>query len=135
MLCTLHPLRQASLLLPESCLLSFKVLTFLATTYLFWHSVLQADVVQCRFVVSRIYYAKRIYAKELPTSAPAALNRTHVSMMHSSSILVASFAIGVYSQFLSAPTDLTTTKGYAGYNVRWKKVPTGPNGICELVGL
>lgn len=55
--------------------------------------------------------------------------------MRSASFLVTSFALGAYSQFLSAPTGLTTTKGYAGYNVRWKEVPTGPDGICELVGV
>ena len=49
--------------------------------------------------------------------------------MRSFPILLTSFAIGSYSQFLSAPTGLTTTKGYAGYNVRWKEVATGPNGI------
>ncbi len=33
------------------------------------------------------------------------------------------------SQFVPFPTDLKTAKGYAGYNVRYKEVPTG---ICEL---
>ena len=43
---------------------------------------------------------------------------------------VLALAAQAYSQFVPFPTDLTTTKGYAGYQVRWKEVPTG---ICELV--
>jgi hypothetical protein len=35
----------------------------------------------------------------------------------------------VIAQFVPAPTDLITTKGYTGVNVRYKQVPTG---ICEL---
>ena len=34
-----------------------------------------------------------------------------------------------WSQFLSFPSNLTKTTGYAGYKVRWKQVPAG---ICEL---
>lgn len=48
-------------------------------------------------------------------------------------VSLASLAAGTYSQFLRTPTGLTTTKGHAGYNVRWTEVPTGPDGICELV--
>lgn len=33
------------------------------------------------------------------------------------------------AQFIPAPTDLTTTKGNLGLNVRWKEVP---HGTCEL---
>ncbi|MCJ1433976.1 hypothetical protein MMC27_003341 [Xylographa pallens] len=33
------------------------------------------------------------------------------------------------AQFIPAPTDLKTAKGYAGFTVRYKQVPTG---ICEL---
>ncbi|KAI9692041.1 MAG: hypothetical protein M1820_009576 [Bogoriella megaspora] len=33
------------------------------------------------------------------------------------------------TQFVPAPNDLTTKEGYAGYQVRYKEVPTG---ICEL---
>ena len=66
--------------------------------------------------------------------AGAASDCAHITIMRSYFTLLASFAVGAYSQFLSAPADLTTTKGYAGYNVRWKEVATGPNGICELVG-
>lgn len=33
------------------------------------------------------------------------------------------------AQFVPAPTDLTTTKGYLGLPVRWKEVP---HGTCEL---
>ncbi|KAL9104024.1 MAG: hypothetical protein Q9163_001002 [Psora crenata] len=36
---------------------------------------------------------------------------------------------GSLAQFVPFPSDLTTTKGYAGYNVRWKAVPAG---ICEF---
>lgn len=32
------------------------------------------------------------------------------------------------SQFVTPPTDLITTIGYAGYGVRYKEVPAG---ICE----
>lgn len=53
--------------------------------------------------------------------------------MLSFAVLLASFAAGAYGQFVEAPLGFTTTKGYAGYNVRWKEVPTGPDGICELV--
>lgn len=65
---------------------------------------------------------------------PAILCPVETSTMLPFAILFASFAAGAHSQFLSAPTGLTTTKGFAGYNVRWKEVPTGPDGICELVG-
>ena len=34
-----------------------------------------------------------------------------------------------WSQFVKPPTDLTAAIGFAGYQVRWKQVPTG---ICEL---
>ena len=37
------------------------------------------------------------------------------------------FAAAV-SQFVSSPTDLTTSIGYAGFKVRYKQVPPG---ICE----
>ena len=53
--------------------------------------------------------------------------------MLSFAVLLASFAAGACGQFVEAPSGFTTTKGYAGYNVRWKEVPTGPDGICELV--
>jgi hypothetical protein len=33
-----------------------------------------------------------------------------------------------WAQFVPAPTDLITKKGYAGINVRYKEVPAG---ICE----
>lgn len=33
------------------------------------------------------------------------------------------------AQFIPAPTDLTTTKGYLDLPVRWKEVP---EGTCEL---
>jgi hypothetical protein len=39
------------------------------------------------------------------------------------------FISTVIAQFVPAPTDLITKKGYAGINVRYKQVPTG---ICEL---
>ena len=55
--------------------------------------------------------------------------------MFSFGIILSCLAAGAHSQFLSPPTDLTTTKGFAGYDVRWKEVPTGPDGICELVRL
>jgi len=35
----------------------------------------------------------------------------------------------VACQFVPAPTDLTSKKGYAGINVRYKQVP---HGVCEL---
>ncbi|MCJ1319689.1 hypothetical protein MMC15_005025 [Xylographa vitiligo] len=35
----------------------------------------------------------------------------------------------IVAQFVPAPTDLKTAKGYAGFTVRYKQVPTG---ICEL---
>lgn len=38
-------------------------------------------------------------------------------------------AISICGQFIPFPSDLTTTKGYAGFNVRWKEVPAG---TCEL---
>jgi hypothetical protein len=41
----------------------------------------------------------------------------------------ASLAAIVVAQFVPAPTDLITEKGYAGINVRYKQVP---NGVCEL---
>lgn len=34
------------------------------------------------------------------------------------------------AQFVTPPTDLITATGYAGYNVRYKEVPSG---ICETV--
>ncbi|KAF2116447.1 Alpha/Beta hydrolase protein [Lophiotrema nucula] len=43
--------------------------------------------------------------------------------------VVALLAAGAAAQFVPAPTDLITKKGYAGINVRYKQVPTG---ICEL---
>jgi hypothetical protein len=36
---------------------------------------------------------------------------------------------GAVAQFVPAPTDLTTKRGYAGVDVRYKEVPAG---ICEL---
>ncbi|KAH8730771.1 carboxypeptidase S1 [Phaeosphaeriaceae sp. PMI808] len=39
------------------------------------------------------------------------------------------FVAGVASQFVPAPTDLITKKGYADISVRYKEVPAG---ICEL---
>lgn len=44
--------------------------------------------------------------------------------LFSIAVLTASTA----AQFLPAPSDLTSAKGYAGFNVRYKEVPTG---ICE----
>lgn len=35
----------------------------------------------------------------------------------------------VFSQFVTAPTDLINATGYMGIPVRFKEVPTG---ICEL---
>ncbi|KAK4507588.1 hypothetical protein PRZ48_001323 [Zasmidium cellare] len=37
---------------------------------------------------------------------------------------------GAWAQFISAPTDLTSKAGAAGYSVRYKEVPSG---ICETV--
>jgi len=36
----------------------------------------------------------------------------------------------VCAQFLPAPTDLISKMGFAGYNVRYKEVPSG---ICETM--
>lgn len=46
-----------------------------------------------------------------------------------SAALFLALAAEVACQFVPAPTDLTTKKGYAGYSVRYKQVA---NGICEL---
>ena len=45
-------------------------------------------------------------------------------------VAIVTFALlgGVVSQFVSPPTNLTTTTGYAGFQVRYKQVPPG---ICE----
>lgn len=43
-------------------------------------------------------------------------------------VTLAVFAAAAVAQFVPAPTDLISTKGYAGFNVRYKQVPTG---ICE----
>src|SRR5271169_69955 len=43
-------------------------------------------------------------------------------------LLLLSF-LPVDSQFVPAPTDLTSANGYAGISVRYKEVPTG---VCEL---
>lgn len=43
--------------------------------------------------------------------------------------IVAVLAQCVTAQFVPAPTDLITKKGYADVNVRYKQVP---HGICEL---
>ena len=37
-------------------------------------------------------------------------------------------AASAIAQFVPAPTDLISAKGYAGFNIRYKQVPTG---ICE----
>ena len=50
-------------------------------------------------------------------------------MKFTASLAVAAAAIGLNAQFVPAPTDLITKKGFAGINVRYKEVPTG---ICEL---
>ena len=44
-------------------------------------------------------------------------------------LLTLSAVAPTVAQFVPAPTDLITTKGYAGLTVRYKEVPTG---ICEL---
>lgn len=41
---------------------------------------------------------------------------------------LALFAASAVAQFVPAPTDLISAKGYAGFNVRYKQVPPG---ICE----
>ena len=43
-------------------------------------------------------------------------------------LLVAVLAHYATAQFVPAPSDLITKKGYAGINVRYKEVPAG---ICE----
>ncbi|KAG7002027.1 hypothetical protein G7Y79_00029g063230 [Physcia stellaris] len=43
-------------------------------------------------------------------------------------IVVAFFALSTIAQFVPAPTDLISTKGYLDIPVRYKQVP---NGICE----
>jgi hypothetical protein len=51
-------------------------------------------------------------------------------MKHTSKLLaVPLLAAGAVAQFVPAPTDLITKKGYADINVRYKQVPSG---ICEL---
>lgn len=52
-------------------------------------------------------------------------------LLNIASILIAaaSLPLTALTQFVPAPTDLKTKKGYAGINVRYKQVP---NGICEL---
>lgn len=45
------------------------------------------------------------------------------------SAVFCSFVLLTTSQFVPAPTDLTTTNGYLDIPVRWKDVP---EGICEL---
>ena len=52
-------------------------------------------------------------------------------VMMSSSIVLFTVALVpiALSQFVPAPTELTTKQGYAGISVRYKEVPTG---ICEL---
>ncbi|KAK4948158.1 hypothetical protein LTR10_013213 [Elasticomyces elasticus] len=47
----------------------------------------------------------------------------------STALLLACSGEQAFSQFVTAPTNLTTKKGYADINVRYKEVPTG---ICEL---
>ncbi|KIV81081.1 hypothetical protein PV11_08531 [Exophiala sideris] len=47
----------------------------------------------------------------------------------STALLLACAGQQAFSQFVTAPTNLTTKKGYADINVRYKEVPTG---ICEL---
>lgn len=44
-------------------------------------------------------------------------------------VISALWASCASSQFVPAPSDLTTKEGYAGINVRYKQVPTG---ICEM---
>ncbi len=44
-------------------------------------------------------------------------------------ILLASMVSATLAQFINPPTDLTTTAGYAGVNVRYREVP---EGTCEL---
>jgi hypothetical protein len=49
-------------------------------------------------------------------------------MLSTIAALLGVWAAGTSAQFVPSPTDLTTTIGYAGYQVRYKEVPTG---ICE----
>ena len=50
-------------------------------------------------------------------------------LAHLGALLAAATLPAVLGQFVPAPTDLKTVKGYSGINVRYKQVPTG---ICEL---
>jgi hypothetical protein len=51
-------------------------------------------------------------------------------MPHPSKLIALSLSVaGAIAQFVPAPTDLITKKGYAGIDVRYKEVPSG---ICEL---
>lgn len=51
-------------------------------------------------------------------------------MKSTAPIFTASLMVaGAVAQFVPAPTDLITKKGYAGIDVRYKEVPAG---ICEL---
>lgn len=50
--------------------------------------------------------------------------------MKASEFAAAVLLPGVWAQFLSAPTDLTSIIGSSGYTVRYKEVPSG---ICETV--
>jgi carboxypeptidase C (cathepsin A) len=52
------------------------------------------------------------------------------AMPHPSKLIALSLSVaGAIAQFVPAPTDLITKKGYAGIDVRYKEVPSG---ICEL---
>ena len=53
----------------------------------------------------------------------------HDMFSYSSGFAFFAFISTVIAQFVQAPTDLITKKGYTGINVRYKQVPTG---ICEL---
>lgn len=48
--------------------------------------------------------------------------------MFKATVLLLSWAAATSSQFVTPPTDLISTTGYAGYQVRYKEVPAG---ICE----
>lgn len=55
------------------------------------------------------------------------LNFGMASLLNTALVLVFLSTV-VQSQFVPAPTDLTTTTGYYDLPVRWKEVP---EGICE----
>jgi carboxypeptidase D len=49
-------------------------------------------------------------------------------MLLKTGLVLGILATVAQSQFVPAPTDLTTSTGYYGLQVRWKEVP---DGICE----